>query len=432
MKKQTTGKYRLPLLLFLLCVLFCLGLVACARTPGTDEDEEEPVGAGDLVLQVYNWGEYISDGSLGSYDTNAEFEKYYLEKYGKRVRVVYTTYATNEDMYSKIRSGAGNYDIIIPSDYMIDRMAKEGLLYDFNPSANVENYGAIVDDFKGLYYDPENRYSVPYTYGKVGIIYNRTMVDEQDAAQQSWALLWNEKYRTKILQFNNPRDAFATAMYYKNLDVNSTDPAVWQTALDLLMEQKPLVQGYVSDEIFNKMTGASAAIGTYYAGDYITMVEDNEHLAFYYPKEGTNVFVDAMCIPKNAAHKKLAIEYINFMLSEQAAVANAVYIGYASPNRLVFENEEYKEEMGEDAMNILYSDVDVNENYGFDPYFHSFSPKIQELTNSMWESLKTESAIEVWVHIVSALIVFGALGFGVYTVLIRKVRSRHYRKRTAK
>ncbi len=339
-------------------------------------------------------------------------------------------------MYAKINSGAGNYDIVIPSDYMVQKMANEGLLYAFNPAESIANYQYIDSAFRNMYYDTENQYSVPYSYGVVGIIYNTQFVDEEDVADESWALLWNEKYRSKILQFNNPRDAFGTAMYYTGLDINSTDPAVWQAAYEKLLEQKPLVQGYVSDEIFNKMTTGSAAVATYYAGDYVTMVEDNEDLAFYYPREGTNVFVDAMCIPKNAKNKALAQEYINFMLSEEAAVANAEYIGYASPNTLVKENADYIDYMGEEAIEILYgtpADV-INANYtdadgnAIDPYYHSFTPEIQETVNSLWENLKTENAVEPWIHVVSILIVAGVLTLGITSICMRKKRIKDYCK----
>ena len=157
----------------------------------------------------------------------------------------------------------------------------------------------------------------------VGIIYNTNMVDEEDIG--SWDLLWNNKYTGKILQFNNARDAFGTAMYYQQLDVNTKNRADWEIALQLLKDQKPIVQGYVMDEVFNKMKGESAAIAPYYAGDYLTMYDSNDALAFYYPEEGTNIFVDAMCIPKGSRHKDVAEAYINFMLSEEIAVANAEY-----------------------------------------------------------------------------------------------------------
>lgn len=391
---------------------------------------------GTVKLNVFNWGEYISDGFEGSLDSNAAFEEYYFEKYGIRVEVNYSTYANNEDMYSKIVSGAGSYDIVIPSDYMIDKMIKEDLLLPFD-ATTVENYEYISPEFKSLYYDPENLYSIPYTYGMLGIIYNEALVDPEDYQNESWELLWNEKYKGKILQFNNPRDAFGSAMYYKGLDVNSTDPLVWEEALSILVSQKPLVQAYVNDEIFNKMTTASAAVAPYYAGDFITMASQNPDLKFYYPSEGVNLFVDAMCIPKSSRHPEVAKEYINFMLSEEPAIANALYIGYASPNTLVVENEEYLEEMQyltPDAIDILYgrSPEDVNKSYN-EMYgttcYESFDPEIQALVNSLWESLKTENSTELWVHITTAVIVVSVVSFGVYNVYIKKKRSRDYRIR---
>ena len=394
----------------------------------------------ELTLNVYNWGEYISDGFEGSYDTNAEFEKYYFKKYGKKVTVNYSTYATNEDMFSKLSNSAISYDVIIPSDYMIQKMIEEDMLLEFDVESDIKNFKYINDDFKNRYYDPNNKYSVAYTYGMLGIIYNKDMVDPEDVADESWGLLWNEKYSGKILQFNNPRDAFATAMYWKGLDVNSNDPEVWEEALELLKEQKPLLQGYVNDEIFNKMTTGSAAISTYYVGDYITMADTEmaPDLGFYYPVEGSNYFVDAMCIPKNAKEPELAKEYINFMLSKEAAVANATYIGYASPNSLVYEDEEYADEMGEFAMELLYnkSPLEVNKRYieicgkGPDaPCYESFNPEIQSRVNTLWENLKLEDSTELWVHISTFIIVGAVLTLAIYSVYVKKKRSRDYRMR---
>lgn len=421
------------LLLVLLLPLSLLTLVSCGA--GDDEGKDDSTGA-SLTLNVYNWGEYISDGSLGSLDTNAEFEKYYYEKTGQKVKVNYTTYATNEDMYAKITSGAGRYDILIPSDYMIEKLIGEGFLEPFNPKETVENYGYINEDFRGenVFYDPTEMYSVPYTYGMIGVIYNTTLVDPEDAEKASWSLLWDEKYAGKILQFNNPRDAFGAAMYYKNLDINTTDESVWREALSLLLRQKPLVQGYVSDEIYNKMISGSAAIAPYYAGDFITMADaenGNPYLDFFYPTEGTNYFVDAMVIPKNAPQKEIAIEYINFMLSEEIAIANAEYIGYASPNDVVRNSAQYAEDMGEDAMRILYgvSASEANQNYSFDPCYHSFTPEMHSFVNGLWEELKTESSIEVWLHITSGILLVSVITLGVYTFYMRKKRSRHYRYR---
>ena len=419
------------LILTSLLIVAILSFSSCNENGG---DEQSPAVSGKtLVLNVYNWGEYISDGSLGTLDVNAEFEKYYKDKFGIEVKVNYTTYATNEDMYSKITSGAGSYDVIVPSDYMIEKLKNEGYLYKFDPST-LPNYKYIIDSFKKAPYDPNGEYTVPYTYGMLAIIYNTALVDEEDYADKSWSLLWNEKYRGKILQFNNQRDAFGTAMYYNNLDVNSTDKAVWDLALDSLVKQKALVQGYVNDEIFNKMTTASAAIAPYFAGDFLTMAADNEDLAFYYPKEGTNYFVDAMCIPANAKNKELAKEYINFMLSEDIAVANAAYIGYASPNKLVIESEEYAElmtELHEDAMEILYgvSPEDANVNYSYDPIYRSFDEDTQAYINSLWESLKTENSTEAWVHATCAIIIVSVIGLATWSIVVRKIRSRDYRLR---
>ena len=404
-------------ILFLITVLtLCMLLVSC----GGDDTPK-------VNLNVYNWGEYISDGSLGSYDTIAEFEDYYYENFGVRVEVTYSNYATNEDMYSKLSGGAGNYDVVIPSDYMIERMISEGMLLEFDVAEEIENYQYIDDEFRHMYFDKDERYSVPYTYGKVGVIYNTTMVDEEDVKDKSWDLLWNEKYKGKILQFNNPRDGMATAMFKLRKNINTDKTSEWDLALEELIKQKPLVQAYVSDEIFNKMISNSASIAAYYAGDYLTMLDSNPDLGFYYPDEGTNVFVDSMCIPKNAKNPEVAKEFINFMLSEEAGVANALYIGYASPNSLVYENEDYIDEMGEDAMAVLYGDSESE--YPFDPFYHNFSPELLEYTNGLWENLKTENATELWVHITSITIVAALLGYAGYNIYIKKKRSRDYRMR---
>ena len=405
-----------------------------------------------VTLNVYNWGEYISDGFEGCIDTNAKFEEYFnrelSKKYGFEVEVNYTTYATNEDMYSKLSSGAGDgvYDVIFPSDYMLQRMADEGMLHSFNVAEEIPNYKYISDSFKGLFYDENEEYSVPYTYGTVGIIYNPTLMDPEDLNEDgeirnnSWALLWNDGYNGdysgKILQFNNPRDAFGTAMYYQNIDINTAKRSEWEKALELLRIQKPILQAYVNDEIFNKMTSASAAIAPYFAGDYVTMTEDNPDLKFFYPKEGTNVFVDAMCIPESSTKKDIAKEYINFMLSEEIAIANAEYIGYASPNTLVYENTDYIDGMG-DAYDILYGNTieELNAKYDYDPYYHSFSnaaiygDDMQMYVNGLWEQLKTETDVELWVHISSITIVVTLLGFCSYNIYIKKKRSRFYRQR---
>ena len=340
-----------------------------------------------LTLNVYNWGEYISDGSEGSYDTIKEFEAWYKETYGTAVNVNYDTFASNEDMYAKLSSGAVSYDVVIPSDYMIARMLSEDMLLPLNFD-NIPNYANIDGNFRGLYYDPDNMYSVPYAYGIVGIIYDENVVDEHDAG--GWDLLWNEKYAGSILQFNNSRDAFGTAMYKLGLDVNTTDRADWDSALAELTAQSPLVYSYVMDEIFNTLESGEAAVGVYYAGDYFTMLDaqaEDVDLRFYYP-DPTNYYVDAMCIPSSCQNQELAERFIDFMLSRDAAVANAEYTYYASPNREVFTDEEYLWEMGDDAISILYPDMgSFAEEYNRYAY-RNLDKDTLGYINELWETLK--------------------------------------------
>ena len=340
-----------------------------------------------LTLNVYNWGEYISDGSEGSLDTIAEFEKWYEETYGTPVKVNYDTFSSNEDMYAKVSSGAVSYDLLIPSDYMIARMKDEGMLLPLNYS-NIPNYQYIGEDFRGLYYDPDNQYTVPYTYGIVGVIYNANVVDEADTGD--WDLMWNEKYAGNILTFNNSRDAFGTAMYKLGLDVNTTDHALWDRAAEELLAQNPILKGRVMDEIYNMMASGEAAVSAYYAGDYFTMVDnqaDTVDLQFYYPPR-TNYFVDAMCIPTCCQNQELAEVFINFMLSREAAIANAEYIWYACPNSLVVEDEQYIEDMGEEAMEILYPEMEsFREAYNAYAY-RNLDAETLNYINSLWERIK--------------------------------------------
>ena len=340
-----------------------------------------------LTLNVYNWGEYISDGSDDSLDTIAAFEEWYEQTHGVKVKVNYSTYASNEDMYAKLSSGAVSFDVVIPSDYMIARMISEDMLLpiDFE---NVPNYQYIDEGFHGLYYDPEDIYTVPYTYGTIGLIYNANVVDEADVT--GWDLMWNEKYAGDILQFNNSRDAFGTAQYKLGLDVNDTDHALWEQALEELKMQRPLVKSYVMDEIYNMMEAGEASIAAYYAGDYFVMLDaqaENVDLRFYQP-ERTNFFVDAMCIPSCCQNKELAEAFINFMLSEEPAIANAEYIYYSSPNSLVYESEQYIEDLGEETMAVLYPEI---ENFAelYNAYaYRNLDEETLGFITSLWETLK--------------------------------------------
>lgn len=434
-------------------LLLALSLLLCSCSGGTDDGSDDGESTvkkkyDTKSLNVYNWGEYISDEDdeeSGLFDVNAGFEDYFNEnladKYGFYIKVNYSTYANNEDMYAKLTNSAVSYDIVIPSDYMIQKMIANDMLLPIDFSI-ITNWGNISDEFKNLYYDPENLYSVPYSYGMLGIIYNSEFVDEADVADESWSLMWNEKYAGKILQFNNPRDALGTAMYWKDIDINSHDPADWDRALELLKQQKPLLQGYVNDEIFNKMKGASAYISSYYAGDFLTMAADNEDLRFYYPMEGTNYFVDAMCIPKTSRNPEVANEYINYMIGVDAATANGLYIGYASPNTAVTESEYYREMLSYnydtdaiDAWDVLYgkSKDEANLVYSHAPAYEDFyrgeDIDIQVYVNSLWESLKTENSTELWVHIASGAIIVSVLGFAIHSTYTKKKRSKFYRDR---
>lgn len=398
------------------------------------------------TLYVYNWGEYISDGSEDSLDSNHAFEMWYEYTYGEKVNVVYSTYSSNEDMYAKLSGGAVNYDIIVPSDYMIERLIKEDMLAPLNytniPHAK-ENLSPnfFGKDAKYDYYDEGSVYSVPYFYGMIGIIYNTTMVDEADTG--SWDLMWNAKYKDNILQFNNSRDALGTAQYKLGVDVNTDDESQWKLALAELKAQKEIVQGYVMDEIFNKMEGGSAAIAAYYAGDYLTMYENNEDLEFFYPEEGTNLYVDSMCIPKTSENKELAERYIDFMLmvdedfdegflkymEEQGedfyspAIANAEYTYYASPNQKVVEDEGYRETLAsikDDAFEKMYALDSVNATY-----YENLTPEKLALINELWEDLKSDIDISPVIITICVVSIGSLIAVGVFLGVRKKYRNNY-------
>ena len=291
-------------------------------------------GEEKAVLRVYNWGEYISDGSEDSLDVIKAFEDEY------NVDVIYDIYATNEEMYTKIKSGAVDYDIVIPSDYMISRMIEEDMLEKLNFD-NIPNAQYIMDDFKNTDYDPNGEYSVPYTWGTVGIVYNETMVSE---VPDSWNALWDEQYAGNILMFSNSRDAFGIAQKLLGYSQNTTDEAEIRACADLLKEQKSVLQTYVMDEIFDKMEIGEAALAPYYAGDAVTMMSENEDLNFVVPNEGSNVFIDAMCVVKGSEQKELDEKFINFMCETEIGKANIEYICYYTPLQNVYDalDEETK------------------------------------------------------------------------------------------
>ena len=277
-----------------------------------------------VTLNVYNWGQYIADGSDDSMEVIAEFEKRY-----PNIKVNYSTYDSNEIMYSKLANGGITVDVIIPSDYMIARLISEDMLLPLNFD-NIPNYQYIDESFRNTAYDPENTYSVPYTWGTVGILYNTKYVDEADVT--GWELLWNEKYAGKVLMFGNSRDAFGIAQYMLGYDVNTLDKAELDACAEVLKQQKPVLQQYVMDEIFATMQNEEAWIAPYYAGDCLTMMEENENLSFYLPEDqGFNLFIDAMCIPACAKEKEAAETFINFLCDPEIAGANMDWICYSTP-----------------------------------------------------------------------------------------------------
>ena len=301
------------LLSLLLALLICLTALPTSAA-----------AADTVTINVYNWGQYIADGTDDSIDVIEAFEEAY-----PNIKVNYMTFDSNESMYTKLKAGGSSFDIIIPSDYMIDKLIQEDMLEELDFS-NIPNYETIDEGFKNLAYDPENRYSVPYTWGTVGIIYNAKYVDPADVT--GWEVFGNEKYAGKILMFDNPRDAFAIAQLELGYDINTEDSVALGLAAQLLRDQKPLVQAYVMDQIFDKMERAEAWIAPYYAGDYLTMVEENPDLEFYFPEEGYNLFVDAICIPKGAEHKKEAELFINFLISPEICAQNLEFLGYSAPS----------------------------------------------------------------------------------------------------
>lgn len=360
------------------CVLLCLILFSLTLTGcGYEYMDIDLKGTytkefAGSQLNVYNWGEYISDGSYDMMDVNREFERL------TGIHVNYTTFESNESMYSQLKGGGVSYDIIIPSDYMIERLKNEKMLKKIDV-AKLRNYGYIYDKYKGLFYDRKNEYSVPYNVGMVGIIYNPELTGGEP--EHSWKVLWDEKYRNMSLNFSNPRDGFMTAQMILGQDLNTTNKKDWDAAANLLKEGKSVLQSYVMDEIYGKMETGEAAIGPYYAGDYLTMLENNEDLKFFYPDEGTNIFVDAICVPKSVKHYKEAMLYIDFLLEPEVALNNAEYIGYASPHKAVVENPDYYYYKNE----ILYPEP------GKTPptqYYHDIDPEIRSYYENLWIDLK--------------------------------------------
>ena len=323
-------------------------------------------------ISVYNCGEYISDGADGGLDVNKAFEEV------TGIRVIYSNYDTNESMYAKLKTGGAVYDIVVPSDYMISRMIAEGMLQKPDMS-NIPNLKNIDEKYLYQSYDPTNEYSVPYTWGVVGIVYNTKYVDKADIG--SWDLLWNPKYTNRTAMFNNSRDALGIALMYLGYSLNTTDKDELREAANLIIAGKPVYQGIWMDQILEKLPSEEIVAAPYYNGDAVTMIDENPDLAFYVPKEGTNLFVDAMCIPKNAKNVSGAEKFINFMCSTEAAMANWEYVGYSSPQTEVYN--ELDEEITSDP--LYFPDITQ---YPTEAYTN-LPTEINQYYNDLWVDILT-------------------------------------------
>lgn len=363
-----------------------------------------------IEIDVCNWGEYVANDSVNFLDVNEDFEKL------TGIKVNYTLFASNEELYTKLKSGGASYDLIVPSDYMIGKMIGEGMLQklDFE---NIPNYRYIDEKYKNTNFDPDNEYSVPMYWGVVGIIYNTTMVDEEDLT--GWNVLWNEKYADNMLMFSNSRDAFALSLMDLGYDFNTTDITEIEEAAGHLRAQKPLVQAYVMDEIYDKMEGGEAAIAPYYNGDAVLMMDVNEDLDFFLP-DNTSIFIDSFCIPSGAKNKEAVEMYINYMCESTVAAANSYYVGYSTPHT--------------GAMELLDEELVENEIAYPDPEFLgslenmlTLPAETSSVTDTLWTDIMatgSDSVIFQGLFLAIAVIVY--IVFKIVKNRIKKKRMSYY------
>ena len=356
MKKHRTTHIRQTIAILLL--LTSTALCGCASDKGVN---------GQVI--VYNWGEYIDPETIRMFE----------EESG--IKVIYDEFETNESMYPKVESGAVAYDIACPSDYMISRMIQNGMLseidYDKMPNAK-KNIGAqYYEQSRG--FDPENKYAIPYCWGTVGILYNKTMVDEPITR---WAQLWDEKYADNILMQDSVRDAFMVAEKLNGNSMNTLDAEELEAAKNLLIRQKPLVQAYVVDQVRDKMIGGEAAIGVIYSGEAIYTQKENPDLVYVIPEEGTNVWIDSWVILKNAPNKENAEKFIDFMCREDIALMNFEYITYSTPN--VAARELIEEE---DIRNSEIAFPDLSQYDNLETYVY-LGEDGDYLYNELWKEVK--------------------------------------------
>lgn len=346
----------------LLCGVMCTAvLTGCGSSEGGENGE----------VYVYNWGEYIDPETITMFE----------EETG--IKVIYDEFETNETMYPKVAAGSSNYDVICPSDYMIQKMIDNDMLQELNfdnmPNAKA-NIGAQYYE-QAAAFDPGNKYCVPYCWGTVGILYNKTMVQEPVT---SWSILWNEKYKDNILMQDSVRDAFMVALKLNGNSMNSLNEAELQAAKQLLIDQKPLVQAYVVDQVRDKMIGDEAAIGVIYSGEAIFTQRENPNLEYVVPEEGTNVWIDGWVVPKNAPNKENAEKFIDFMCRADIALLNFDYITYSTPNdaaRELIEDEDIKNS------SIAFPDLSQYNNL---ETFTYLGEEGDELYNSLWKEVMSQ------------------------------------------
>ncbi|MBR1892929.1 MAG: ABC transporter substrate-binding protein [Lachnospiraceae bacterium] len=334
-------------------------ITGCGKTVDPNSDD---------VLYVYNAGEYIDPDILDQF----------TEETG--INVVYDEFETNEIMYPKVESGAAIYDLICPSDYMIEKMLANDLLQpiDYSKVPNYENIGK--EYIEQSTFDPEHKYTIPYCWGTVGILYNKTMVDEP---VDSWSILWNEKYKNNILMQDSVRDAYAVALKYLGYSLNSTDHDEIEEACELLQKQKHLVQAYVVDQVRDKMIGNEAAIGVIYSGEALYTQRQNPDLEYVIPKEGTNMWIDAWVIPKNARHLENAHAFLNFLCRADIACKNFEYITYSTPNTKVRDLVE-----DETLKNSEIAFPDLSQYHNLET-FKFLGDKGEKYLNGMWREVKS-------------------------------------------
>lgn len=412
---------------FIVSAVMMLSMMSCAsgqKENTTDEEDEisvQTLTVSDpdyytkfknkgISINVYNWGEYISTGAdEGTLDVNSEFEKL------TGIKVNYTNYATNEELYAKLKGGGASYDVIIPSDYMISKMINENLVQPLDMD-NIPNFRYIMENFRNQAYDPANDYSVPYTWGTVGIIYDKTMIDIPPE-EIDWDLLWNEDYADQILMFDNPRDAFAIAEIMSGYSLNTEDPEELENSARQLTQQKKIVQGYVMDEVFDKMGAGDALIAPYYAGDALTILEENEDLDFVVPDSGTNLFIDAMCIPTSARQKEAAEMYINFMCEPDIAFANIDYICYSTPHQEAFNMLD--EEVRKSHVSYPDSEFIANKTSVFVNLSDEANLKMQDL----WTEMKSAEDETTNKWLVPVFLIFCVL-LMIFVLIRRHIKSK--------